>query len=174
MRVIDRYIFLLFLRVFLICCICLSGIYIMGDFVENLNEFIDAGDQYGGLHKLLWDYYAGRIPWFVDAISRVAALIAGVFVAHLVAIALYAIVFYLMHTHFGLGSVAGAFEGSALDFFYFSITSYTTLGVGDVAPHGLLRIIAGVEALNGFVLIGWSASFTYLAMERFWEGRRRV
>jgi lipopolysaccharide export system permease protein len=80
MRVIDRYIFLLFLRVFLICCMCLSGIYIMGDFVENLNEFIDAGDQYGGLHKLLWDYYAGRIPWFVDAIGRVAALIAGVFV----------------------------------------------------------------------------------------------
>ncbi len=106
--------------------------------------------------------------------SRILVVIAGVFVAHLVAIALYAIVFYLMHTHFGLGSVAGAFEGSALDFFYFSITSYTTLGVGDVAPHGLLRIIAGVEALNGFVLIGWSASFTYLAMERFWEGRRRV
>ena len=27
---------------------------------------------------------------------------------------------------------------------------------------------AGVEALNGLLLIGWSASFTYLAMERYW------
>ena len=29
-------------------------------------------------------------------------------------------------------------------------------------------MIAGVEALNGLLLIGWSASFTYLAMERYW------
>jgi hypothetical protein len=32
-----------------------------------------------------------------------------------------------------------------------------------------MRLIAGVESLNGLVLIGWSASFTYLEMARFWE-----
>ncbi len=105
--------------------------------------------------------------------SRIHVVIAGVFVAHLAAVSLYAFVFYLMHAHLGLGAVTGAFEETVLDFFYFSITSYTTLGVGDVTPHGPLRIVAGIEALNGFVLIGWSASFTYLAMERFWEGRHR-
>jgi len=26
-----------------------------------------------------------------------------------------------------------------------------------------------VEALNGLLLIGWSASYTYFAMERFWS-----
>jgi hypothetical protein len=36
-----------------------------------------------------------------------------------------------------------------------------------------LRIIAGVESLNGLVLIGWSASFTYLSMEQFWEDKPR-
>lgn len=29
--------------------------------------------------------------------------------------------------------------------------------------------VAGTEALTGFVLIGWSASFTYLEMEKFWR-----
>jgi hypothetical protein len=29
-------------------------------------------------------------------------------------------------------------------------------------------MIAGVEALVGLLMIGWSASFTYLMMERFW------
>ena len=33
---------------------------------------------------------------------------------------------------------------------------------------GELRLLAGVEALNGLLLIGWSASYTYIAMERFW------
>jgi hypothetical protein len=31
-----------------------------------------------------------------------------------------------------------------------------------------MRLVSGVEALNGLLLIGWSASFTYLAMERYW------
>jgi lipopolysaccharide export system permease protein len=79
MRIVDRYVVALFLRVFLICCTCLTGIYVVGDFVENLNEFIDAGDEHGGLLKVLANYYAGRVPWFLDMIGRVAALIAGVF-----------------------------------------------------------------------------------------------
>ena len=29
-------------------------------------------------------------------------------------------------------------------------------------------MLAGMEALNGLLLIGWSASYTYIAMERFW------
>ncbi len=69
----------------------------------------------------------------------------------------------------GLGRIDGEIEGGGLDFFYFSITTYTTLGVGDLHPRGPLRLIAGVESLNGLVLIGWSASFTYLEMARFWE-----
>ena len=52
--------------------------------------------------------------------------------------------------------------------FYFSIASYTTLGIGDILPHGNIRIVAGLEALNGLVLVAWSASFTYLIMERLW------
>ena len=34
-----------------------------------------------------------------------------------------------------------------------------------------MRLLTGIEALNGLVLIGWSASFTYLAMEEFWGER---
>lgn len=79
MRVIDRYVFFLFLRVFLICCTCLTGMYIIGDFVENLNEFITAAAEHGGLFRLMGLYYLGRIPWFLDLIARVAALVAGVF-----------------------------------------------------------------------------------------------
>jgi lipopolysaccharide export system permease protein len=79
MQVIDRYVFFLFVRVFGICCMCLAGIYVVGDFVENLNEFLDAAGPQGGLLRLIAGYYAGRVPWFLDLVARVAALIAGVF-----------------------------------------------------------------------------------------------
>jgi len=53
--------------------------------------------------------------------------------------------------------------------FNFSAETYTTIGLGDTYPLGPLRLITGIEALNGLLLIGWSASFTYLAMQKFWN-----
>ncbi|MFD2270083.1 hypothetical protein ACFS07_00430 [Undibacterium arcticum] len=32
-----------------------------------------------------------------------------------------------------------------------------------------MRLLAGMEGLNGLLLIGWSASYIYIAMERFWS-----
>jgi hypothetical protein len=96
-------------------------------------------------------------------------VIAGVLLAHLIEICLFAAGFFLMHTRLGLGAIAGDFNGTTLDYFYFSATTYSTLGVGDLFPTGAIRLVAGIEALTGFVLIGWSASFTYLTMQRSWD-----
>jgi hypothetical protein len=96
-------------------------------------------------------------------------VIAGVLLAHLLEICVFAAGFFLMHEHLGLGAVAGQFSGSALDYFYYSATTYSTLGVGDVFATGPIRLVAGIEALTGFVLIGWSASFTYLSMQKSWD-----
>jgi Ion channel len=60
---------------------------------------------------------------------------------------------------------------SLLDAVYMSAVTYTTVGFGDLAPIGPIRFIAGTVALTGFVLITWSASFTYLEMTRDWRER---
>ena len=67
-----------------------------------------------------------------------------------------------------IGGFAGLPVESFQDCLYFSVVTYTSLGFGDQVPVSHARLIAGVEALNGLLLIGWSASFTYLAMERYW------
>ena len=67
------------------------------------------------------------------------------------------------------GSLTGTAGFSLANCMYFSAETYTSLGFGDLTPVGPVRLLAGVEALNGLLLIGWSASFTYLAMERFWS-----
>ena len=94
---------------------------------------------------------------------------AGVLLAHLTEVCLFAVGFFLMHAQFGLGAIGGHFSNTPLDYFYFSANTYSTLGVGDLFPTGAIRLVAGIEALTGFVLIGWSASFTYLTMQRSWD-----
>ena len=100
--------------------------------------------------------------------AAVLAVMTGVFIAHFLEVSLYAAALGAMQ-HAGLGTISGTTEGGAFDFLYLSLTSYTTLGVGDVVPLGPMRIVTSIEALNGFVLIGWSTAFTYPAMERFWR-----
>ena len=104
--------------------------------------------------------------------SRILIVLAVVLAAHVLEAGMYALAYYLMQTHLELGSLNGHLEGGALDYFYFSIATYTTLGIGDLHPVGVLRLVAGIESLNGLVLIGWSASFTYLTMEEFWGMKR--
>jgi len=51
---------------------------------------------------------------------------------------------------------------------YFSFSTYTSLGYGDLVPSEPLRFMAGMEALTGLLLIAWTASFMYLQMQRTW------
>ena len=103
--------------------------------------------------------------------TRIIFVILAAFVAHIVEIHVYAIAYYGMANYGNLGTLkhfAGNFSGEFKDYIYYSMVSYTSLGLGDVWPEGGLRLITGIEALNGLVLITWTASFTYLTMEKFW------
>ena len=67
------------------------------------------------------------------------------------------------------GSITGANPLGLLDAVYLAGTTYTTLGFGDLTPVGPIRFLVGMIALTGFVLVAWSASFTYLEMSRDWR-----
>lgn len=99
---------------------------------------------------------------------RVLVLIMGTLLAHVVEIWVFGAGFWLAAQVPDLGSLQGPIGASLLDHVYFSAATYTTVGYGDVYPLGPLRFLAGCEALTGFVLITWSASFTYLEMRRDW------
>lgn len=99
---------------------------------------------------------------------KMVYVILAVFLAHTVEVWLFAACFQLM-VETGVGRFHGSLDGSFFDYLYFSVVSYTSLGLGDVYPSGGLRLLTGVEALCGLLMIGWSASFTYLCMERMWK-----
>ena len=105
---------------------------------------------------------------------RIIAVVTVIFCAHIINIWMFGVVYFLLH-HYDLGTLTGggiergSYTLDLLGCIYFSSVIYSTLGLGDITPQGALRMIAGVEALTGFILIGWTVSFTYLAMQKFWE-----
>jgi hypothetical protein len=101
--------------------------------------------------------------------AKLIVVIFGAFIAHAIEIVLYAVAFYLLARYLGSGTLGDPGHLAFSRCLYFSGETYTSLGYGDVVPHGALRLLAGMEALNGLLLIGWTASYTYIAMERFWD-----
>ena len=101
-------------------------------------------------------------------------LVLGVFgalLAHVVEVLLFGATYLLMHRHEGLGYLEGRFDITLPDCIYFSFTTYTTLGYGDIEPFGGIRYLAGVESLTGLVLITWTASFLFIEMQRYWVSK---
>ena len=57
---------------------------------------------------------------------------------------------------------------------YFSIVTFTTLGYGDITlPFEEWRILSGVEALNGILLVGWTTAFLFAVVQRSWSSLAR-
>jgi len=100
---------------------------------------------------------------------RIVLGVFGALTAHALEVWIFAVSFYFMHHAEGWGHLEGNFSGELLDFVYFSFTSYTTLGTGDIEPFGDLRFLTGLESLTGLLLITWTASFLYLQMTRYWD-----
>ena len=126
---------------------------------------------------VLFHYEALRLIGAIAARVRqhrraVLVVIFGVVAAHLVEILGYAMAMYLGHD-LGLGSVTGVVHPGAQQYFYLSAETFTTLGLGDIYPTGDLRLIAALEPLIGILLIGWSSSYTYLAVQRYWVELQR-
>lgn len=69
------------------------------------------------------------------------------------------------------GRLTGTAASDLLEVVYLSANTFTTVGFGDVVPVGAVRFLCGTEALTGFILITWSASFLFLEMRQYWQLR---
>jgi Ion channel len=104
-----------------------------------------------------------------DGPLRVAAAVLFVLLAHGFEVLLFGAGYFVAVEYAEIGTLKGEFGGDFREYIYFSLVSYTSLGLGDVYPHGPVRLLTGIEALTGLLMIGWSASFTYFCMTRLWN-----
>ena len=97
---------------------------------------------------------------------RMGYVILGAIVGHLAEIWVFSVAIRWLALSEKYGRLEGA--GGYITAFYYSAVTYTCLGYGDVVPTGALRLFAAVESLTGVVLLAWTASFAFVAMQRLW------
>ena len=94
------------------------------------------------------------------ALTTGAAL--GLLVLHGIEIWAYAVLFH----------VTGAVPGMR-DAVYFSTITFGAIGYGDGPVAEPWKLVAGIEGINGVVLIGWSVAFLVTVMDRLATHRRK-
>ena len=76
------------------------------------------------------------------------SIVVGVFgalLAHTIEVWVFATAYYWKLKSGLFGTFEGNFDGSWMDCTYFSFTSFTTLGFGDIVPLGDIRFLVGIE-----------------------------
>ena len=87
--------------------------------------------------------------------ALIVSVVLGLFAIHIIEISVYALVYI------AIGALAG-FETA----FYFSTTSFGSIGYGDIVLDHQWRLIGAIEGVNGLILIGWSTAFLLSLMTR--------
>jgi hypothetical protein len=82
-------------------------------------------------------------------------------ILHSSEIAIAAGVYAAVLTVPGAGEIAGGYGDSTGGLLFFSGTNYATLGYTQQVARGPVRLLAMLQALGGFMLITWSATFVY-------------
>jgi hypothetical protein len=81
--------------------------------------------------------------------------VLGLFFVHTIEVWVWAL------AYLAIGVVNGLEEAV-----YFSTVTFSTLGYGDITLATDWRVFAALEAMNGFILIGWSIAYLIAASTR--------
>jgi hypothetical protein len=100
----------------------------------------------------------GKSLWFDIAI--VVRAIALALVAHLIEMAVWAVLFVM----------CGEFADFATAY-YHSAVNYTTLGYGDIVMSASWRLLGPLEAANGVLLFGVTTAMVFTIMQRLVQAR---
>jgi hypothetical protein len=103
--------------------------------------------------------------------AKLLVVIFATFLAHCSEVVVYATAIYASVAWWGIGTFSGSSPIAFSDAILLSSEAFSSIGFGPVVPTGGTRLLIGAEALNGLLLIGWSASYAYIAMERYWVPR---
>lgn len=84
----------------------------------------------------------------IARIGKILFVVMGLFALHSAQIWVYALAYIAI----------GEFD-SLETALYFSTSTFTTVGFGDLVLSEDWRMLSAVESMNGFLLIGWSTAF---------------
>ncbi len=137
-------------------------LFVIGAFLLAITVLIHAYGSSLWMNYMLATYTKGNGVVVDTKASRVLLLTAVVLLSlHLLEVFIWASAYWLLAPLSGIKTFETAF--------YFSLVTFTSLGYGDVTLGPQWRILSGMEALNGVLLIGWTTAFLYAVLQRIWK-----
>jgi Ion channel len=124
----------------------------LGTLMISLTVVIHTFGLMGVTHVMSWVTDRIRMHGHRSRMLAMNTVVIGVFAVLTAEVWLWAASFTLI-------GVVDDFE-TAL---YFSTITFSTVGYGDVVPHPEWRMLAALEGVNGFLLIGWSTAYLIAA-----------
>lgn len=117
---------------------------------------------------LLFDFIIKKIRWLEGiALERIKDVWKAVILAFVVLAVFGTLIAEIwLWALFYLAVGAFAHLEPAL---YYSISSFTTVGFGDVVLGSDWRLIGSIEATNGFLMFGWSTAFIFEVVSRVYR-----
>jgi hypothetical protein len=97
----------------------------------------------------------------VPSTLKLAVFVLWLFLATVIEVWIWAILYLL------LGAIATLEEAV-----YFSTSTFTTLGFGDIVLDEEWRVLASFEAANGLLMFGWSTALVFAAVQWVYAGRK--
>lgn len=79
MTIVDRYLLKLFFKIFLICFVSFTGLFIVIHLFTNIDELSEISDRNGGLPKVLLDFYGPRALDIFNRTAGILVLISAIF-----------------------------------------------------------------------------------------------
>lgn len=102
--------------------------------------------------------------WGCPCFRGLTLAVTAITLAHVIEAAAFAIGFWWGDVVLDIGSFDTVQGMTWMDYFYFSLVNFTTLGRGDIVPTGHLRLLAAIEAFVGFLMITASGSYILQVM----------
>jgi voltage-gated potassium channel Kch len=127
----------------------------LGTVVIALTVLIHTFGLIGVTHAMGWLVAHFRMHGRRSRVVAMITVVFGLFTVLTLEVWLWAVCYLFV----------GAFTDLATGL-YFSTVTFSTLGIGDVLPPEKWRLFAALEAINGFLLIGWSTAYLIAASTR--------
>ena len=79
MTIVDRYLLMLFFKIFLICFVSFTGLFVVIHLFTNLDELAEAGEQNRGLLNMVVEFYGPRALDIFCRTAGILVLISAIF-----------------------------------------------------------------------------------------------
>ena len=135
----------------------IGAIVILATFLIHAAGLVALTDFLSRAHRRLGPYKR------MAEILAMLLMVLGLFGIIMIEVAVWAMVFDWL-------GVVGDFS-TAL---YFSTSNFATIGFGDIVPEHQWRLLAAIEGIGGFLLIGWSSAYLVSAGVRVGPFRKDV